>query len=665
MNTDDHPFASLLAISYYHKIADLNREHGVSLVQHIESGEICVRKDMSVYNIAVYEQLLAEPVTGIPRIYHLHKDKENGVLTVIEEYIPGVTLESYLAEKSAMTEQEAIDCCLQLCDVLIQLHKSKPPIIHRDIKPSNIIRREDGHFVLIDLNAARQYVSKDAAPKAEKAVLQNSSTEEERDTHLLGTVGYAAPEQYGFGQSSPCSDIYAMGKLLETMLKAGRAESNAGNHAVDTVENDIYRKQENNEEGRQKSPSCRLRSIIKRCTQMNPEDRFSTVNDLRRALRSAKRYSHHKAAHKQEDSLGRTEKKDEKIRRIRLAAATLGSMIIIVAVTGTAAFTKKGAAAEKATDSNPAAVTVENNKAIQKDIALQTVSDRMAVPSEDNTGDCSFIGSYEGENGDYLVFSMDGTADYYCGEYTELNLPWKKEGEKISVYLPKLHCTIQAKTEEEKSAEQLLFTSSHAGWENEYFHRCASLSPLVIRREKKTYDERAKMQEDGSLLYELGNLQFVLPDEYIDNEDIGDSSEDYSVFFSTDVETGAYSFLFFCQQDNTGKTITKESLQELSENIAGRFYDESSVLEKENAAVYTVAGWQAFQYSFSGKLKSEFGGLKNDPTEGELTLIYEKDHDRVQAVLISAYAGDDVNVDEVKSKIDDYHAMLQNVTKTN
>ena len=72
------------------------------------------------------------------------------------------------------------------------------PIIHRDIKPSNIMITEQNHVVLLDFNAAKLYT--------------NAST---NDTVLLGTKGYAAPEQYGFGSSSPQTDIYAIGVLIK------------------------------------------------------------------------------------------------------------------------------------------------------------------------------------------------------------------------------------------------------------------------------------------------------------------------------------------------------------------------------------------------------------------------------------------------------------------
>ncbi len=740
MHTDDHPFASLLAISYYHKIADLNQEHGIYLVQHIETGEICVRKDMTVYNRCVYEQLQTAPIPGIPCIYHLHEDKEKGILTVIEEYVPGMTLEQYLQERGPMTEQKAADCGLQLCAVLARLHESMPPVIHRDIKPSNIIRREDGSYVLIDLNAARQYADGSGTTGKElfgNSALQGSDSGKERDTRLLGTVGFAAPEQYGFGQSSPRSDIYAMGKLLERLLRgSGEATKNE-----------------------RTSPSRKMSQIIERCTQIDPQDRYASVRELQKDLRRIKRAPRDKAAYPgQKCIFEAVASRTEKARRIRLTPALAGAGILLLImaalVTGTVVFIKKNTTIAKTVDNgietesaatdgrtmgaqgdgaeslakmesgkasaisesedvesrNAESGDAENNDIEGEDTENKDTENKDAeskgIESKDNqnedTGSYGWIGTYEGEVGDHLVLREDGTADYYLQEYTELSIPWEEKEGTISLYLPKLHCTIQAKVTEGKTAKQLYFTSAHAGWDNETFKRCDKLSPLIVRSAKKTYDENATLQEDGTLLYEQEGYCFVLPREYIDNADEGDSNDDFSEFFSADVDTGAYSMLLFYQMENTvlsetvataestaalEKTVSseknassennslsesKEGFLKLSKEMAGRFFEELTVSEKESDEISTVAESPAYQYSFSGRLKNSFGHLGSDPAKGEITLIYDKEHGQILAVMISAYAGDTEGgedteetaaSEDVENALSAYHAMLQNAVK--
>lgn len=214
-------------------IAALQADHGVYLVQHSVSGKIYVRKTLSVYNLAVYQCLAQNPCPGIPRIHDLRE--ENGQLTVLESYISGRPL-SELTVSCDLNPESVYHYMKDLCAILDRLHSLWPPVIHRDIKPSNIIITEYGHAVLLDFNAARFY------------------TEGESDTVLLGTRGYAAPEQYGFGVSSPRTDIYALGILLKEMAAALPV------------------------------PTGLFDPIIEKCIRMDPQDRYDSAAGLSRAL---------------------------------------------------------------------------------------------------------------------------------------------------------------------------------------------------------------------------------------------------------------------------------------------------------------------------------------------------------------------------------------------
>lgn len=229
-----------LELSYYKTIAELNPEHEVYLVSHTGTNKIFVRKNLHVYNIAVLRFLKDHPVPGIPRIYHVSED--GGILTIIEEYISGKTLEEVLEESGPMPEELVGRYTVELLDILEKLHSIRPSIIHRDIKPSNIIITPTNHVMLIDLNASRPNVRK------------------EEDTKLLGTKGYAAPEQYGFGSSDTRADLYAVGMVMNTMLW-GRFEQT------------IF-------------PRSKYTVLIENCTQMNPKDRYSSAAKLRASIRS-------------------------------------------------------------------------------------------------------------------------------------------------------------------------------------------------------------------------------------------------------------------------------------------------------------------------------------------------------------------------------------------
>jgi hypothetical protein len=220
-----------LAISDCQTIASINNEHNIYLVQHSQTRKIYIKKILAVYNLHIYEYLQNHRITGIPALYDM--SEENGQLTIIEEFISGTPL-SEIMDSCALSIGSITRYICELCDILEQLHSVHPPIIHRDIKPSNIIITPYDHVVLLDFNAAKYM-----------------SSQSNSDTVLLGTKGYAAPEQYGFGASTPQTDIYALGILLKELSSACPA------------------------------PTTIFSSIIDKCTQMNPADRMENVTQLK------------------------------------------------------------------------------------------------------------------------------------------------------------------------------------------------------------------------------------------------------------------------------------------------------------------------------------------------------------------------------------------------
>lgn len=224
-------YASRLEISYYNTIATINSVHKIYLVQHRESQKIYIKKILDVYNSHIYEYLLEHHITGIPKLYNVYEENEQ--LILIEEFISGISLQEMI-DAQTLTLDLIVRFMGELCSILEQLHFLNPPIIHRDIKPSNIIITPYNHVVLIDFNAAK-YLTDTA----------------DQDTVLLGTKGYAAPEQYGFGFSTPQTDIYALGILLKELSFAL------------PVTTSIFD------------------AIISKCTKMNPSDRMETVQELK------------------------------------------------------------------------------------------------------------------------------------------------------------------------------------------------------------------------------------------------------------------------------------------------------------------------------------------------------------------------------------------------
>ena len=213
--------------------------HLVSTLKSSDKGDIqLVAGDKGKLYIRRYRSIspeLFQRIKGIssPLVERLVERSEDAHGSYfVSEYIEGVP-----ACDRQFTRKEAVRALLELCDAIHAVHRAG--IVHRDIKPANIICTGDGHIRLIDFDCARLRVQYQS-----------------RDTQLLGTKGYAPPEQYGFMQTDPRSDIYAFGVTMREIL--GDEADRPG-----------------------------FRRIIGRCTQFDPERRYSNIRTVRRALRLA------------------------------------------------------------------------------------------------------------------------------------------------------------------------------------------------------------------------------------------------------------------------------------------------------------------------------------------------------------------------------------------
>ena len=172
----------------------------------------------------------------LPRIYEVRQEGERCL--VLEEYLDGTTVAQML-ENGLYTEDGVRRLMAAVCDGVGFLHQHG--YIHRDIKPENVMVCSDGRVVLLDFDIAREY-----KPRAGQ------------DTCVIGTAGYAAPEQFGVAQTDARSDLYAMGVMMNVML--------TGQHPT------------------RKAATGRLAPIIEKCTQLDPNRRFADVWELKERL---------------------------------------------------------------------------------------------------------------------------------------------------------------------------------------------------------------------------------------------------------------------------------------------------------------------------------------------------------------------------------------------
>lgn len=188
---------------------------------------------------------------SITRIYDIGENEN--IAYIVMDYIQGETLQKILDIYGPQPESTVIEWAKQVADVLSYLSKQNPPIIHRDIKPHNIILKPDGNIVLMDFTIAREYVP---------GLL--------KDEVCLGTKGFAAPEQFGSAQTDCRTDIFGLGMTMHYLLTGiNPAKPPFETPMIRTINPNL---------------SSEMEYIIQKCTNIRPDKRYKTPDDLLKEL---------------------------------------------------------------------------------------------------------------------------------------------------------------------------------------------------------------------------------------------------------------------------------------------------------------------------------------------------------------------------------------------
>lgn len=178
-----------------------------------------------------YELLCGIRCENLPETYDALAMDDGQI--VLEEFIDGITV-AQVMETGKYRSRGAKKVLFGVCNALTVLHRRG--IVHRDVKPENVMIDKRGRVVLIDFNASRK------------------ESQAGKDTVIMGTVGYASPEQLGLSQTDARTDIYAAGVLLNVML--------TGKHPTEAF------------------ARGRVGRVIRKCTALNPEDRYQSAKEL-------------------------------------------------------------------------------------------------------------------------------------------------------------------------------------------------------------------------------------------------------------------------------------------------------------------------------------------------------------------------------------------------
>ena len=226
---------SKLLLWQFREIGQINKNTVVVYNDYLQRQMIL--KILPRQNLPVLKDIMKIKHPNLMEIYDVMDDGIN--CNCLCEFVFGNNLDKIVYNKMGVDPKIAEKWMVQLCNGVEELHNRN--IIHRDITPNNVMVDYEGNIKLIDFNISRERK-------------QSAS----RDTTVMGTAGYASPEQFGFTQTGFGADIYAMGVLLNFML-TGKMPN-------------------------EKLCSGKYASIVKKATQIKEEDRYSNVYQMELGL---------------------------------------------------------------------------------------------------------------------------------------------------------------------------------------------------------------------------------------------------------------------------------------------------------------------------------------------------------------------------------------------
>ncbi len=214
-------------------------------------------------------------------IYEVGEEEDEAY--IVMQYIPGKSLDKVIAEGPASV-QLVLSSGMQIADGLQAAHNLG--IFHRDLKPANVMLTDGGLIKILDFGLARQL-------KREQVEF-DPTTPSEPDTAILpdatytargGTIAYMAPEQFVTGQSSVRSDIFALGVLLFELVGGRHPFHKADAQELQSIRAIQFASPPSLREIVPDVPS-ELESVIYRCLEKQPTERFASAADVREALKT-------------------------------------------------------------------------------------------------------------------------------------------------------------------------------------------------------------------------------------------------------------------------------------------------------------------------------------------------------------------------------------------
>jgi eukaryotic-like serine/threonine-protein kinase len=209
-------------------------------------------------------------------IYEIGEEGEEAF--IVMQYVPGQSLATLIA-KGPASLQLVLSVGIQIADGLSAAHSLG--IFHRDLKPANVMLTDGGLAKILDFGLARRLPPEELEFDPAKASRRKPGAPIATYTARGGTIAYMAPEQFVTGQSSVQSDLWALGVNLYELA--------SGRHPFARPDGDEFQSiraiQFLDPQPLDGIPA-ELSSVIVRCLQKNPLDRYGSAAEVREALKT-------------------------------------------------------------------------------------------------------------------------------------------------------------------------------------------------------------------------------------------------------------------------------------------------------------------------------------------------------------------------------------------
>lgn len=200
---------------------------------------------------------------NLPRVFDYFVIDQQGQYLVMD-YIAGDDLRQWMSKEERITEGEALQIGIAICNALIYLHSRVPAIAHRDIKPGNVKITPGGEVLLVDFGLVKLMNNQEITTTAARAM----------------TPGYSPPEQYGAEPTDHRSDIFSLGATLYAAL-AGYLPEDSLARATGKAKLTPLRDYNPN-------LSDKTIAAIEKAIQLRFEDRWQTAQAFKEALIEAR-----------------------------------------------------------------------------------------------------------------------------------------------------------------------------------------------------------------------------------------------------------------------------------------------------------------------------------------------------------------------------------------